>query len=223
MAARRLWGGERRASRCRACGFGGCGLLLRGAAAGGIEPTADNVQSEVFNKSCAFSTCHAGASPAGEMNLEDPALPNVVGVPSSQQPALHRIEPSDPDRSYLYLKLTQDAPAVGTRMPTTAPLEPARIELVRAWIQSMAPIVAPPCAAPGAPGNSKGVGEYCTRGGGECSDNSDAFVCVVDIRPDDQPICVMSCSTDEGCGEDARCAGETDDGPKGCVPSCMLE
>ena len=115
-----------------ACGGGGGEPV-------GLDPTGANVQSEVFNKSCAFSTCHAGASPSGDMNLVDPSLANIVGVPSSQQPDLNRIEPGDPDRSYLYLKLTQDTPAVGDRMPNTVPLDDERIELVRAWILASAP------------------------------------------------------------------------------------
>ena len=80
-----------------------------------------------------------------------------------------------------------------------------------------------PCAAPGAKGNSIGVGEYCTRGGHECADNLEAFLCIVDIRPDAEPFCVKSCSTDEGCGENAVCTNEGGEGPKGCVPACILE
>lgn len=80
-----------------------------------------------------------------------------------------------------------------------------------------------PCSAPGAPGNSKGVGEYCTPGGQECADNAEAFVCVVDIRPDANPICVMTCSSHAACGEEAYCTGEDGSGPKGCVPACMLD
>lgn len=119
-----------------AAGFTSCGGE---EGAGGLDPTGANVQAEVFNKSCAFNSCHGGGSPSGSMNLEAPAFANIVGVPSSQVPGMDRVTPGDPGASYLFLKLTQDAPAVGDRMPNTAPLNDERIELVRAWISAGAP------------------------------------------------------------------------------------
>jgi hypothetical protein len=97
-----------------------------------------NIQSDIFSKSCALSGCHNGSvSP----NLTaDAAYGNIVGVPSDQKPNLNRIEPGDPGRSYLYLKITGDNSITGVRMPNGGPpLSAAEIETIRIWIENGAP------------------------------------------------------------------------------------
>ena len=77
------------------------------------------------------------------------------------------------------------------------------------------------CAAPGAVGNALGVGEHCTRDGGQCGDNSKAVICTVDFRPLAPPFCTIFCRQDDECGADSVCTGDGTGGQAGCVPMCM--
>lgn len=77
------------------------------------------------------------------------------------------------------------------------------------------------CASPGAVGNEMGVGEYCTEGNGECSDNTGAFFCTADVG-ETPSFCTKPCSTTAQCGADATCRGEVDGGQMGCVPNCLM-
>jgi hypothetical protein len=99
-------------------------------------PTFVEIQAEVFAKSCAFSTCHKGASPAGGVGLDGPSYDNLVNKESVVVPGRILVVPGDPAASYLFEKLTQAKPANGTQMPPTAPLSAARIEMVEAWIEA---------------------------------------------------------------------------------------
>lgn len=98
--------------------------------------TFEQVQTTIFDVSCASSSCHAKSAwpnlSAGQ------AYDNIVGVESSRRIAL--VEPGDPDNSYLYRKLLADADIDGARMPPNGPyLTPAALETVRAWIEKGAP------------------------------------------------------------------------------------
>jgi hypothetical protein len=108
---------------------------------GGSSATFSAVQSQIFNASCAFSGCHGGSSPSQGMDLtEGMAFADIVNVPSSQQPSLDRIEPNEPEESYLYLKVTGDSSISGGRMPSGGgPLAQDLIDLLRDWIERGAP------------------------------------------------------------------------------------
>jgi hypothetical protein len=46
------------------------------------------------------------------------------------------VVPGDPGQSLLYLKVSTDTPPCGKRMPAVgAPLDPAQVDLIRAWIE----------------------------------------------------------------------------------------
>jgi len=63
----------------------------------------------------------------------------LVDVASIQVPALDRVEPGDPDNSYLIHKL-EGTQSVGTRMPQGGPfLDQATIDMIRQWIADGAP------------------------------------------------------------------------------------
>jgi PKD repeat protein len=106
----------------------------------GGDYTFAAVQQQIFSPNCAFSGCHGGSSPAEGMSLAaGNAYANIVSVPSNQS-SLDRIEPSDPDNSYLYLKVTGDPSINGLRMPRTgSPLSTELIDLLRNWIELGAP------------------------------------------------------------------------------------
>lgn len=112
---------------------------------GPCGPTVDPFASlacdvqPIFSASCALSNCHAGGNPQAGQNLSAGlAFSNIVNVFSSQVPRLRRVEPGNPDSSYLVLKIEGDAGAVGgmaTRMPLgLPPLDPAEIDTIRSWI-----------------------------------------------------------------------------------------
>jgi hypothetical protein len=120
-------------------------LLLLAAfgarADGGGEAPAPSWSKEIqpiLNRRCVV--CHMTGAASGGLELQPKdAWANLVGVKSSQS-ALRRVEPGDPGKSYLLRKLEGthlEAGGEGFRMPqANDPLEPAEIELFRAWIRA---------------------------------------------------------------------------------------
>jgi hypothetical protein len=90
-----------------------------------------------FNYRC--GTCHSGNTPKGDLDLVDgDVYPRILG-PSSQRPELNLIEPGDPSKSYIWLKLTNDPSIVEKGMPLdvnkeTLPLPQADLDAIKAWI-----------------------------------------------------------------------------------------
>ncbi|MEJ2088657.1 MAG: CHRD domain-containing protein [Gammaproteobacteria bacterium] len=101
-------------------------------------PTFTQVQA-VFTQNCALSGCHGGATPQEGMNLsQGQAYANIVNVQSNQMPSLDRIEPNDPDNSYLIHKI--EGTGLLQRMPAGgSPLPAATIQLIRDWTAAGAP------------------------------------------------------------------------------------
>lgn len=92
----------------------------------------------IFDQSCALSGCHRDFQ--RPFLTADVAYDNIVGAPSTQSPSLNFIEPGDPSRSYLYLKITGGSGIIGTRMPqANPPLPAAQIDTIRVWIENGAP------------------------------------------------------------------------------------
>lgn len=77
------------------------------------------------------------------------------------------------------------------------------------------------CIPEGAPGNSKSVGKWCSKGGFQCGVFSFAKFCTVDFQADAPPFCTNQCSTNEDCGEDAACTTD-ESGRYGCTPVACL-
>jgi len=102
--------------------------------------TLSEVQQAVFTPSCALESlgCHAGPAPARGMDLSDGhAFAAVVGVPSVEIPSFVRVDPGNAADSYLYMKITGDPRRSGSAMPLVGgPLDTAKIELVRSWIDA---------------------------------------------------------------------------------------
>jgi mono/diheme cytochrome c family protein len=100
-------------------------------------PTLTQLQSTIFTPVC--SGCHTGggSSLPSSMNLSSAAatFAAIVGVASTEQPSVMRISAGNPDTSYLVRKIEGAAGISGGRMPLGgAPLDPALIANVRAWI-----------------------------------------------------------------------------------------
>ena len=100
-----------------------------------MEPTLASIQADIFTPSCALSGCHSGGSaPLGLRLDEGFSFASLVNVASQEVPDRFRVQPFDPDSSYLVQKLEGTA-AVGARMPLNGiPLEPSEIAVVREWI-----------------------------------------------------------------------------------------
>jgi len=97
-----------------------------------VKATFSSIQQNVFSKSCAFSSCHAGSvSPTLSAGN---AYGNIVNRISSVGKAY--IKPSDLDNSYLLLKL-KGQNISGARMPRNAnPLTQSVIDSISLWIQN---------------------------------------------------------------------------------------
>jgi hypothetical protein len=99
-------------------------------------PTLTQLQADIFTPIC--SGCHTGvgAGLPGVQNLTaGNTYASIVDVVSIEDPTLKRVNPSDPDNSYLVRKIEGAAGIVGVRMPATGgPLTQAQIDEVRAWI-----------------------------------------------------------------------------------------
>jgi hypothetical protein len=104
-------------------------------------PTLTNVQTKVFNLSCNnFSGCHNGASPAGQLSLEDRVELSKLTMASVADPMRKIIVPGDPASSFMMDKLrNRNVPPPGTSMPPGLPIEEDRIDLVERWIAAGAP------------------------------------------------------------------------------------
>jgi len=101
--------------------------------AGGEQATLAQV-GEVFALSCAFSGCHSGAEPAAGLSLEGNFAARIVGVASGQRPDFKLVEPGNPNKSYLLIKVRGDSEIVSQQMPPGAPLPAEQVEIIRAWI-----------------------------------------------------------------------------------------
>lgn len=132
---------------CMTCALGACagngdGLDQNGRPvgedSGTLQPTFQSIQANVFTPLC--TGCHAGASaPLGLRLNEGSSYALLVNAPSAEVPSLQRVQPGNPDASYLIRKLEGTA-AVGSRMPLNQPpLPAATIAVIRQWIANGAP------------------------------------------------------------------------------------
>ncbi len=83
--------------------------------------------------------CHDAETPNADLPLTGPDVYAALGAPSTGRPDLLLVEPGDPERSYLYMKLVNTAGIDGSPMPTSPisgwrPLATADLEAIRAWI-----------------------------------------------------------------------------------------
>ena len=109
-----------------------------GTDGGGIpvafEPTFSNIQQNVFSAICI--ECHTGGGAPQGLRLEvGRSYDMLVGVPSVERPELFRVEPGNPDNSYIIRKLEGGPGIVGGQMPLNrSPLDQKVINSIRLWI-----------------------------------------------------------------------------------------
>jgi hypothetical protein len=124
-----------------ACAGNGEGLDANGEPITAPPPNSDfqEIQATIFTPVC--TTCHVGANAPAGLRLDAAnSYALLVNVASAEVPALLRVNPGNPDASYLVQKIQGNA-AVGVRMPANGPpyLSQAQIDLVRSWISAGAP------------------------------------------------------------------------------------
>lgn len=98
------------------------------------EPSFSSVDSDIFVRSCGFSSCHGANTGGMTLGAGSDDYSALVGVPAVGATGETRVIPGDPDNSYLVKKLEGADDIVGVRMPPGAALEGADIERVREWI-----------------------------------------------------------------------------------------
>jgi hypothetical protein len=107
-----------------------------GGGGGSGELTADfqSIQDHIFTPIC--TKCHIGAGAPEGLQLDQAhSYSLLVGVPSTEQPAVLRVAPGNPDNSYIIRKLEGNPSISGDRMPFGGPyLSQATIDVIRQWI-----------------------------------------------------------------------------------------
>ena len=103
-----------------------------------VQSDFQEIQDTVFTPIC--TQCHIGAGAPQGLRLDAAnSYAMLVNVNSNEVPALKRVNPGNPDQSYIVQKISGNA-AVGGRMPLgQAALQQDRIDLIRQWIAAGAP------------------------------------------------------------------------------------
>ena len=129
------------------CAGDGTGLDANGRPISDI-PAANNdfqeIQDTIFTPIC--TACHVGAGAPQGLRLDAAnSYALLVNVASAESPGTMRVNPGNPNASYLLQKIEGTA-AVGVRMPANGPpyLPQDRIDLVRRWIAAGAPMTSAP-------------------------------------------------------------------------------
>lgn len=109
-----------------------------GGSGGGGAATFSSLQSDFLTPSCARGGCHSAASASAGLVLEaSQSFVALVSAQSTQQAALNRVTPGDPENSYLIRKLRGDAGISGGRMPLGGPfLSEEQIQRFVGWIDA---------------------------------------------------------------------------------------
>ena len=131
-------------------------VLLLAAACGSVksptEPSSEpgggtaipfsRIQAEIFTPNCVKAGCHdAATASGGQVLAAGVSYGQIVNVRSTENSTLDRIEPGDPERSYMVKKLRGDPDITGDRMPLDRPggLPQEQIDQIIAWVRAGAP------------------------------------------------------------------------------------
>lgn len=103
-----------------------------------VQSALDDIQATIFTPAC--SGCHTGGGQTLPtlMNLTnaEASYSSLVGINSVEVPEYSRVDPLDPDASYLVHKI-EGTQAVGSRMPFRgSKLSDEQIAAIRQWIAS---------------------------------------------------------------------------------------
>ncbi len=98
---------------------------------------ADQIAGSIFGTTCSIAGCHDASTVSAGLKLTPAdAFAELVNIQSTEEPSLKRVEPGDPENSYLWWKIRPGGPGNGTqRMPASGSLSDDQIELIRLWIE----------------------------------------------------------------------------------------
>jgi ABC-type amino acid transport substrate-binding protein len=107
-----------------------------------FEPTLSEIQTNVFDISCVFSSCHSTQGNKGDLILEPGvSQANLVGVdvdnPAAAAMSLDRVVAGDASSSFLMMKLTKPvATEFGDLMPQGSldGLSQGKLDAIAQWI-----------------------------------------------------------------------------------------
>ena len=105
---------------------------------GGASARCDRAP-EIFASICI--ACHSTNDHLGSLDLESPGVESrLLDQASANGKCTSRklIDSAAPDRSYLFEKLTSDAPQCGDRMPAVGEIDAADVDCIRVWAASLA-------------------------------------------------------------------------------------
>jgi hypothetical protein len=104
--------------------------------------TFARIQAQIFTPNCVKAGCHDAATASNGLVLEaGQAYGHIVNRPAVGNSSLDRIEPGDPERSYLIKKLRGDPDITGARMPLDNPgsLTREQMDGIVGWVLAGAP------------------------------------------------------------------------------------
>jgi hypothetical protein len=102
--------------------------------------TFERIQRTIFSPRCSIPYCHEPLFKTGDLVLTpDESYNQLVGVepdfPSAREDGFLRVDPGNPENSFLLVKLEGPPLEQGGRMPLTgAFLTPDQVQLIRDWI-----------------------------------------------------------------------------------------
>ncbi len=101
-------------------------------------PDLASIERTILVPSCAGAGCHEGPSAPGGLDFARAgAALELVGVRAAAGSRV-LISPGHPDGSYLFQKVALTEPAVGVRMPVSAPpLADTQLACLRTWIEQL--------------------------------------------------------------------------------------
>ena len=105
------------------------------------EPSLAEIQMNIFDQKCGIEPCHTptGIGPM-PLHTTEVSFASLVNIDSQQVPELKRVEPENPNDSYLVWKILGEDPdgegaIVGVRMPFGGQmLPPEEIDDITQWI-----------------------------------------------------------------------------------------
>lgn len=94
---------------------------------------------ELFVTKCGSAICHAGDSPAAELDLVSPGVEfQLLDRESTECEGLVRVDATNPDNSFLLSKITDPPAGCGNRMPLVGALSADEVACMRAFVHSIA-------------------------------------------------------------------------------------
>lgn len=98
-----------------------------------LDPTLSSIQSNIFSMRC--HACHNEQSRDGNLDLSsDGVHDRLVGVKATADPEWTLVTPGEPEKSFLYVKITNPGQGQGDLMPPGFQLPQSEVDTIEQWI-----------------------------------------------------------------------------------------